>query len=617
MNDLSFDLIVLGGGHAGVEAAWIAHQFESLRVAIVTIPEVPLASAPCNPAVGGVGKGQVVRELDALGGLMGKLADESGIQFRTLNESKGYAVQSTRIQIDKNLYSSRAEYYIESSNISVIRKRVEKVSKANDRFQLVADDSTIISCSKLIVTTGTFLAGKMHTGEEVTTGGRVECRSSQGLDSLFDGVSKLKKRFKTGTPARLTRQSIDFSQMDEQPSDPGTISFHFGHDVDYRQAKQVSCYLTRTNDETLSIIRENKERSPIFNGQIQGVGPRYCPSIEDKAYRYEDRNIHHVFVEPEGLDIDTFYPNGISTSLPKEVQLDFIRTIKGLEQAEIAVYGYAVEYDVVDTLYLNKTMEYTDIPGLYFAGQVCGTSGYEEAAGQGYIAGVNAALSYLGRDSLILDRDESYIGVMIDDLTANDRDEPYRLFTARAENRLQLREDNTVLRMAKYRSRLSLENSVDYYNSNFIEAYNNLIDIIDETFFKESQKNINLLSELGFGGIKNKVSIAEILQRSQNNPIETLRVLLNITGIKIEERVLRAAAISVKYRGYIQRSDADFQKWMKLKNKPLSWNELLQNKNISFECKQRIEKVKPENFGQLQKIKGIRPATLAFVAGNI
>ena len=617
MNDLSFDLIVLGGGHAGVEAAWIAHQFEYLRVAIVTIPEVPLASAPCNPAVGGVGKGQVVRELDALGGLMGKLADESGIQFRTLNESKGYAVQSTRIQIDKNLYSSRAEYYIESSNISVIRKRVEKVSKANDRFQLVADDSTIISCSKLIVTTGTFLAGKMHTGEEVTTGGRVECRSSQGLDSLFDGVSKLKKRFKTGTPARLTRQSIDFSQMDEQPSDPGTISFHFDHDVDYRQAKQVSCYLTRTNDETLSIIRENKERSPIFNGQIQGVGPRYCPSIEDKAYRYEDRNIHHVFVEPEGLDIDTFYPNGISTSLPKEVQLDFIRTIKGLEQAEIAVYGYAVEYDVVDTLYLNKTMEYTDIPGLYFAGQVCGTSGYEEAAGQGYIAGVNAALSYLGRDSLILNRDESYIGVMIDDLTANDRDEPYRLFTARAENRLQLREDNTVLRMAKYRSRLSLENSVDYYNSNFIEAYNNLIDIIDETFFKESEKNINLLSELGFGGIKNKVSIAEILQRSQNNPIETLRVLLNITGIKIEERVLRAAAISVKYRGYIQRSDADYQKWMKLKNKPLSWNELLQNKNISFECKQRIEKVKPENFGQLQKIKGIRPATLAFVAGNI
>ncbi len=617
MNDLSFDLIVLGGGHAGVEAAWIAHQFESLRVAIVTIPEVPLASAPCNPAVGGVGKGQVVRELDALGGLMGKLADESGIQFRTLNESKGYAVQSTRIQIDKNLYSSRAEYYIESSNISVIRKRVEKVSKTGDRFQLIADDSTVISCSKLIVTTGTFLAGQMHTGEEVTIGGRVECRSSQGLDSLFDGVSKLKKRFKTGTPARLTRQSIDFSRMDEQPSDPGTISFHFGHDVDYRQAKQVSCYLTRTNDETLAIIRENKERSPIFNGQIQGVGPRYCPSIEDKAYRYEDRNIHHVFVEPEGLDIDTFYPNGISTSLPKEIQLDFIRTIKGLEQAEIAVYGYAVEYDVVDTLYLNKTMEYTDIPGLYFAGQVCGTSGYEEAAGQGYIAGVNAALSYLGRDSLILDRDESYIGVMIDDLTANDRDEPYRLFTARAENRLQLREDNTVLRMAKYRSRLSLENSVDYYNSNFIEAYNNLIDIIDETFFKESEKNINLLSELGLGGIKNKVSIAEILQRSQNNPIESLRVLLNITGIKIEERVLRAAAISVKYRGYIQRSDADFQKWMKLKNKPLSWNDLLQNKNISFECKQRIEKVKPENFGQLQKIKGIRPATLAFVAGNI
>ncbi len=615
--NFDYDVVILGGGHAGVEAAWIASQFEDIKVAIVTIAEVPLGSAPCNPAIGGVGKGQVVRELDALGGLMGRLADEAGIQFRTLNESKGYAVQSTRIQIDKELYSKNAEKIIEDSRITVIRAKVDHVAKLTEGFSLSTSDNRIISTKKLVVTTGTFLNGKMHTGEEVSTGGRVECSASEGLTSLFDGVSKLKKRFKTGTPARIKRKSIDFSQMDEQPSDPDTVCFHYRHEANERKARQVSCHLTRTNDETLKIIRDNKERSPIFNGQIQGIGPRYCPSIEDKAYRYEDRNIHHVFVEPEGLDLDTFYPNGISTSLPREVQLDFIRTIKGLEKAEISVFGYAVEYDVVDTLQLNKQMEYTNLPGLYFAGQVCGTSGYEEAAGQGYIAGVNAALSLKNRAPLVLNREESYIGVMIDDLTANERDEPYRLFTARAENRLQLREDNTILRMAKYRRMLDLDMDIDSYNESFISQYEDLVEIIDNSFYKESVENLNLFSENSLGGIKNKVSVTEVLQRSQNDPIETLKFFLKHAGLSMDEKVIRAVAVSVKYRGYIQRSDADFQKWMKLKNKSVNWLELLENKNISFECKQRIEKVKPENFGQLQRIKGIRPATLAFVAGNI
>lgn len=612
-----YDVVILGGGHAGVEAAWIASQFEDVKVAIVTIAEVPLGSAPCNPAVGGVGKGQVVRELDALGGLMGRLADEAGIQFRTLNESKGYAVQSTRIQIDKELYSKRAEEIVESSPITVIRAKVDHVTKTDEGFSLKSFDGHTINTKKLVVTTGTFLNGKMHTGEEVSTGGRVDCRASEGLTSLFDGVSRLKKRFKTGTPARIKRNSIDFSQMDEQPSDPSALCFHYGHASRERKVDQVSCHLTRTNDETLKIIRENKERSPIFNGQIKGIGPRYCPSIEDKAYRYEDRNIHHVFVEPEGLELDTFYPNGISTSLPKEVQLDFIRTIKGLENAEIAVFGYAVEYDVVDTLQLNKQMEYVEFPGLYFAGQVCGTSGYEEAAGQGYIAGVNAALSLKDRGPLILNRDESYIGVMIDDLTANERDEPYRLFTARAENRLQLREDNTILRMAKYRRMLGLNMDIDSYNESFIAQYELLVEIIDNTYYKESKKNLQFFEDNGLGGIKNKVSVTEVLQRSQNDPIKALEFFLDHAGLSIDERVVRAVAVSIKYRGYIQRSDADFQKWMKLKNKAIKWEELLGNKNISFECKQRIEKVKPENFGQLQRIKGIRPATLAFVAGNI
>ncbi len=617
MIDQFFDIVILGGGHAGVEAAWISSQFSGLKVAIVSIPEVPLASAPCNPAVGGVGKGQVVRELDALGGLMGRLADEAGIQFRTLNESKGFAVQSTRVQIDKDLYAKNAEKIINDSPITVIRERVEHVSRENDLFELSCSNEIKVITRKLVVTTGTFLNGKMHTGELVSTGGRVNCRPSEGLTSLFDGVSKLKKRFKTGTPARLERKSIDFSQMDEQPSDDSTVCFHYAHKSNERKVRQVSCFLTRTNEDTLSIIRQNKERSPIFNGQIQGVGPRYCPSIEDKAYRYEDRNVHHVFVEPEGLDLDTFYPNGISTSLPKEVQLEFIQTIKGLEKAEIAVYGYAVEYDVVDTLQLNKQMEYAELPGLYFAGQVCGTSGYEEAAGQGFVAGVNAALSVLGRAPFILNRDESYIGVMIDDLTANERDEPYRLFTARAENRLQLREDNTILRMASYREQLNLNHDIDFYNKSFISQYEKLVTLIDNTFYKENSENLAVFEKQGLGGIKNKISVTEVLQRSQNNPVTTLEYFLKSSGIVVDEKIVRAVAISVKYRGYIQRSDADFQKLMKLNNKNVDWQKLLENKNISFECKLRIEKVKPENFGQLQRIKGIRPATLAFVAGNI
>ena len=526
MNINYFDIIILGGGHAGVEAAWIASQFNELNVAIVTIPEVPLASAPCNPAVGGVGKGQVVREIDALGGLMGRLADEAGIQFRVLNESKGYAVQSTRVQIDKNLYARRAEEIVEESPISVIREKVDHVSKQDDVFILKTSNQLTFKCKRLVVTAGTFLNAQMHTGEEVSAGGRVDCSQSAGLTSLFEGVSKLKKRFKTGTPARLSRDSIDFSQMDEQPSDPSTICFHYNHESSSRYAKQVSCYLTRTNEATLSIIRKNKERSPIFNGQIQGIGPRYCPSIEDKAYRYEDRNSHHVFVEPEGLDIDTFYPNGISTSLPKEIQLEFIQTIKGLEKAEIAVYGYAVEYDVVDTLQLNKRMEYSEIPGLFFAGQVCGTSGYEEAAGQGIIAGINAAHSVLERESFVLNRDDSYIGVMIDDLTANERDEPYRLFTARAENRLQLREDNTILRMAKYRRMLGLSDKIDDYNENYIKQYEYLIGILENTFYKESSVNMKLFLEGELGKIKEKVSVCEVLQRSQVDPVKSLSYFL-------------------------------------------------------------------------------------------
>ena len=436
----TFDIAIVGGGHAGVEASWISSQFD-LKICLVSSPNVGLGSAPCNPSIGGVGKGQVVREIDSLGGAMGFLADMSGIQYRTLNESKGYAVQSTRVQIDKDLYSKNAEKLLGSvENLTIVRDMVIKVIKLDNLFELTLESGKKILSSKLIITAGTFLNGKLHTGDVQSEGGRVDAKKSVSLNDLISENDLFAGRFKTGTPARLKKSSINYESLEIQPSDNSTRNMSLLSTPFERSIAQADCYLTYTNEDTLSIIRANKERSPIFNGQISGIGPRYCPSIEDKAFRYVDKNIHHVFIEPEGHSLETMYPSGVSTSLPKEVQLEFLRTINGLENCEIHTYGYAVEYDVVDTSQLDITLQAKSIPGLYFAGQICGTSGYEEAAGQGLIAGSNAALSIIGLPRLILSREESYIGVMIEDLITSKRDEPYRLFTARSENRLFIRE---------------------------------------------------------------------------------------------------------------------------------------------------------------------------------
>lgn len=616
MDNKNFDIAIIGGGHAGLEAAWTSAQF-GLNVVIITMPEVSIASAPCNPAVGGVGKGQVVREIDALGGIMGKLADRSAIQYRILNESKGYAVQSTRVQIDKEVYTREAEQMVsDNPNITVIRKKVNKTSLKEGCFEIVTDGE-IVKSKKVVVTTGTFLSGKMHVGEEQSSGGRVDCDTAGSLDDVFEGVKALPKKFKTGTPPRLKRQTIDFSQMDEQESDPLTMNFHYSHGSKERFVDQVSCHLTRTNDNTLGIIRDNKERSPIFNGQIKGVGPRYCPSIEDKAYRYEDKNSHHVFVEPESLELDTFYPNGISTSLPKEIQLDFIRTIPGLEKAEIEIYGYAVEYDVVDTTTLDRTLQSQDVPGLYFAGQVNGTSGYEEAAGQGLVAGTNAALALLEKEPLILDREVSYIGVMVEDLVSDKRDEPYRLFTARSENRLYVREDNTLLRILPFRKALGLESGLDKYMNKFELAFSVLTDLCKSTTYKANPKNKEYFKSMNYGPLTANITLSELIKRAQLDPVETITKELEANGLLFDEKVIRTTAISLKYEGYINRADIENQKILRLAKKSINWNKIVSSENVSYECKQRITEIRPETFGQLQRITGIRPATLAYVAGNL
>jgi tRNA uridine 5-carboxymethylaminomethyl modification enzyme len=612
-----FDILIIGGGHAGSEAAWISSQF-GLSVALLSGPGASIASTPCNPAVGGVGKGQVVREIDALGGMMGIIADKAGIQFRTLNESKGFAVQSTRVQVDKELYTKYATELLESlDNLSIIREMVKKVSSTNGMFSIVTESGNTYSSKKVIVTTGTFLNGKLHTGEEQTSGGRVECKESVGLSDLFSEIKTLPTRFKTGTPPRIDRNTIDYSKLEPQLSDSGTRNFHSLSSAFDRTSEQISMYLTRTNSETLSIIRANKERSPIFNGQIKGVGPRYCPSIEDKAFRYTEKDVHHVFVEPEGLNLETIYPNGVSTSLPKEVQESFIQTISGLENAKILIHGYAVEYDVVDTSELSRLMEYKTIPGLYFAGQVCGTSGYEEAAGQGIIAGINASLAFLGKESLILDRNDSYIGVMIEDLVSNRRDEPYRLFTARSENRLYVREDNTIQRMFKYRKSLEMNSIMDFYQENFLDEAEILENLIDSTMFYAQEKNQSYFADKNYGSLETNISLKELLKRPNLNPIDTLKAETLRLGADFNIDVIRTVAISAKYEGYIDRALVESEKINRLSKKKINWETLADSKNISFECKLRIKTIKPETFGQLQRMEGIRPATLAYVAGNL
>ncbi len=608
----NFDIIIVGGGHAGVEAAYIASQFKNLNIALISMPGVGLASAPCNPAVGGVGKGQVVREIDALGGLIGKLADRNGIQFRTLNDSKGFAVQSTRIQIDKDLYTIDAEELLNKiENLTIIKEKIKKISTSGGTYSVSSKSSTWNS-KKLVLTIGTFLNGKMHTGSKVSLGGRVDCESSDSINDMFEGIKTLNTRFKTGTPARLDSKTIDYDLLEEQPSDDTVDTFHVLHGTKERFVKQVSCYLAYTNLDTMQIIRDNREKSPLFNGQIEGVGARYCPSIEDKAYRYPDKNKHHVFIEPEGLSTNTVYPSGISTSLPEKNQEELVQTIVGLSNSKIVQHGYAVEYDVLDTTQLDLTLQMRDMPGLYFAGQVNGTSGYEEAAGQGYIAGVNAALSVLSRKPMILSRNESYIGVMVEDLVSNVRDEPYRLFTARSENRLFIREDNAINRMCPHRTNLELEEDIDRYSEIYMQEYQALLEVINSVYIDSRDEFIKKESI----SVPRRIKIAELIKQSNLNPITTLVDFLEFYGLNYDRRVVRSIAIATKYEGYINKSDSSFERMKKLEEKVISWSEIVSSENISFECKQRIEKIRPENFGQLKRIDGIRQATLTAVVGS-
>lgn len=612
-DSMEWDVVVIGGGHAGCEAAHASARI-GCRTVMVTLNPSRIGFMSCNPAIGGLAKGQLVKEIDALGGVMGRITDLTAIQYRRLNSSKGPAVRSSRAQCDKALYAQRMQEYLETvPNLSIISAEVSDLILENSKIRGVRlQDGSELKAAAVIITSGTFLQAVMYTGFEKTVGGRAgDVAAAKLSSSLFQIGFKL-GRLKTGTPPRLNRQSIDFSRLEPQPGDLIPIPFSFYHKPNpFPFLPQVDCYVTYTNEFTHEIIEQNFDRSPMFTGLIQGVGPRYCPSIEDKVKRFRDKERHQIFLEPEGLNTNEVYVNGISTSLPREIQNEFVHSIVGLEKAEFIRYGYAVEYDCIDPRQLRSTLESKDCEGLFFAGQVNGTSGYEEAAAQGIIAGINAALGVLGKEPYSVSRDEGYIGVLIDDLVTKGADEPYRMFTSRAEYRLLLREDNADLRLSESGRRVGLLGD-DEYRVFLSRKYGieHWCDQLKKYFFLPHDSVNRWFASRGLSLLKDRVSAESLLRRPEISWNELCD--LGFPGTEVNEGVREQVEIQTKYEGYIKRDMELMEGFRKNENLRIPFDlDFDVIPGLSSEIRGRLKLTRPETIGQASRLAGVTPAAVA------
>ncbi|RME57637.1 MAG: tRNA uridine-5-carboxymethylaminomethyl(34) synthesis enzyme MnmG [Candidatus Dadabacteria bacterium] len=610
-----YDVVVVGAGHAAIEAVAGLWRL-GLSIAVVTLRKDRIGQMSCNPAIGGVGKGHIVKEVDALGGFMGRLIDEAGIQYRTLNASKGPAVRASRAQADRELYKEKATALLSSlDRVEIIEGEVVDFLLEGKRIEGIRlKGGEKIKCKAVVLTTGTFLRGLMHTGEHKEAGGRKGDKAASSLSYVLEKLGFRLIRLKTGTPPRLKRNTIKYESLMEQPGDVPIKPFSFLTPKIERE--QVSCWITKTNPKVHEIIYANRHKSPMYNGQIKSRGPRYCPSIEDKVFRFYDKEHHTIFLEPEGYNSDIVYPNGISTSLPAELQEEFIRYIEGLEQVKILQYGYAVEYDAIDPRQLAPTLESKEIEGLFLAGQINGTSGYEEAAGQGIIAGLNAGLKVLEREPFILSRTESYIGVMIDDLTSLGVDEPYRMFTSRAEHRLVLREDNAVERVGKYALQLGLFSEEEKrVLCEKIEERERLRSVFKNVSFKPSLEINNWLKRCGTAPLEDKLSAEEILKRPQVtvfNLIDSFRESFPSWVIEASEDSLKCVETDIKFSGYIRRQLEEIELIRRSEKLKIPFNFSYDSlKSLRAEAREKLSFYKPANIAQAMKIPGITPSAIA------
>ena len=605
-----YDVIVIGAGHAGIEAC-LASARLGCRTAVFTINLDWVGNMPCNPSIGGTSKGHLVREIDALGGEMGKAADKYSLQSRMLNLGKGPAVHSLRAQIDRREYSAGMKHTLELEQNLDIRQGeiVDLVKLDNGLWQVKTRLEALFTAKAVIIATGTFLGGRVYIGDVSYESG------PDGMFPSIDLAKALKKldiplrRFKTGTPSRVNRQSIDFSKMEEQLGDDETVAFSF--DTDTPPENKVSCHITYTNEQTKQIILDNLHRSPMYSGKIEGKGPRYCPSFEDKIVRFSDKQRHQLFVEPCGLNTEEMYLQGLSSSLPEDVQLAFIHTIPGLENAQVMRTAYAIEYDCVDPTALNATLEFNDIEGLYGAGQFNGSSGYEEAAAQGLVAGINAALKITGKEPLILDRGGSYIGTLIDDLVTKGCTDPYRMMTSRSEYRLVLRQDNADVRLTPTGYKIGLISQERY------DKFLNKEQMVKDELKRISEKSIPLTEKLqqimvdcGTTPLERGCKMLELIKRPQI----TYKALTEIDDDRPDypKEVFEQVEIAVKYEGYIARQEQQIKEMRRIESKKIPDNiDYTALKGLRLEAVEKLSKIRPSNLGQASRISGVNPADIA------